>query len=389
MQGEFPAVSATFILDQMTGLIDRGFDIENWSTYTTRTKTIHEEIETYDLLKKTKFIKAPPEKIKNDPDAWLCSFIDINKINNLNDISAFHVHFGEIFNMFEPLFRLCNTFILVSFHGYDASRYFLEKGDNCYNYLFERADLITTPSHFMKNELVKRGCNPDKVIIHRYGIDLERFSCKNRIFMKDKITFLTVGRFVEKKGIEFSLKAFAKIHKKIKSEYRIIGGGELYEECQEIVKKEGIGEHVTFLGPKTKTEVIQEMQNADVFVLTSVVAKNGDSEGVPVALTEAHAIGLPVVSTYHSGIPELVIHKKTGLLSPEKDIDSIAENMLKIASDMDLRMDLSKNAEARVKDEFDIIKLNDRLYSFLVSGINQNDYTRGKNCVGKVLLNRS
>ena len=296
IQGGFPSVSATFILDQMTGLIERGFEIENWATYNTGTATIHNDIEKYNLLNKTKYITAPPKISKNEHRKWLQTFMQINNIKSLDDISAFHIHYGTNFNRFEPLFRLSDKFILISFHGYDASRYFQEKGDDCYEYLFKRADLITTPSHFMKNELVKRGCDPVKIKIHRYGIDLDSFSFKKRSFKKEKITFLTVGRSVEKKGIEYSLKAFAKIYKQVNSEYRIIGEGELQDKYQKIVNEEGIGECVKFLGAKTKAEVIAEMQNADIFVLTSVVAKNGDSEGVPVSLSEAHAIGLPVIS---------------------------------------------------------------------------------------------
>jgi GT2 family glycosyltransferase/glycosyltransferase involved in cell wall biosynthesis/Flp pilus assembly protein TadD len=373
IQGGFPSVSATFILDQMTGLVDKGFEIENWATYNTGTSTIHKDIEKYKLLNKTKYISIPPEKLKRKPQEWLQNFVQVNNIESLNDVYAFHVHYGVNFNLLEPLFRLSDKYVLVSFHGYDASRYFLQKGDDCYKYLFERADLITTPSYFMKNELTKRGCNQDKIIIHRYGIDLEGFFCKNRIFNKNKITFLTVGRFVEKKGIEYSLKAFAKIHKAVNSEYRVVGEGELLDKYLEIVALEKINDCVKFLGPKTKAEVIEEMRNADIFVLTSVVAEDGDSEGVPVSLTEAHAMGLPVVSSYHAGISELVIHGETGLLSNEKNINSIAKNMLKIASDTGLRERFSKNATARVKDEFNIAKLNDKLFSILCDMKIQND----------------
>ncbi|MFH1196288.1 MAG: glycoside hydrolase family 99-like domain-containing protein [bacterium] len=373
IQGGFPSVSATFILDQITGLIDRGFEIENWATYNTGTNIIHDDIEKYDLLSKTKYVAPPNENFKADPKKWLQIFFQKNNIKDLDDVGAFHVHYGVNFNIFEPLFRLSNKFVLVSFHGYDASRYFMQKGDNCYAYLFERADKITTPSHFMKNELVKRGCDPGKITIHRYGIDLEKFVYKERIFNKEKIIFLTVGRFVEKKGIEYSLQAFAKIHKQINAEYRIIGEGDLYDKYMEIIKREELNDSIKFLGPKTKLEVIEEMQKADVFVLTSVVAKDGDSEGVPVALTEAHAIGLPVVSSYHVGIPELVINGETGLLADEKDVDTIANNMLSIAQNINKRESFSKNAVLRVQDEFDIVKLNDKLFSIINNGKTQKD----------------
>ena len=213
---------------------------------------------------------------------------------------------------------------------------------------------------------MKRGCNPEKIIIHRYGIDLKKFNYLKRKFDNDRIIFLTVGRFVEKKGIEYSLKALAKLPDKIHWEYRIVGEGDLLNNYKNIIEENNIKSNVKFLGPKTKSGVIQEMKSADIFVLTSITAQDGDSEGLPVALIEAHAMGLPLfISTYNSGIPELVNHEKTGLLSKEKDVNSIAENILRLASEKNIRKYFGENAVERIKDEFDINKLNDTLFSLL------------------------
>ncbi|MFP4048252.1 MAG: glycosyltransferase, partial [Bacteroidales bacterium] len=370
IQGGFPSVSATFILDQMTGLIERGFIIDNWATYDPKPKSIHPDILDYDLLSMTKHLKVPQASLKNKPSLWINEFVKLNQVD-LDKLGSVHVHYGANFNLLEPLFKCVNNYILVSFHGYDASRYFKQHGDKCYNYLFKRANLITTPSYIMKQELVNRGCEPEKVVVHRYGIDLDRFQSPGRKFDSGKTVFLTVGRLVEKKGIEISMKAFSKICSKLNCEYRIIGEGELLPKLQNLANNLKISDKVAFLGAQNKDIVIREMRKADIFVLTSITASDGDQEGVPVSLTEAHAMGLPVISSYHSGIPELVIDGETGLLSEERDISSIAKNMFKLAEDETLRQKMSKNAVMRVQSEFNIEVLNDTLSTYFDDHSNQ------------------
>ena len=188
-----------------------------------------------------------------------------------------------------------------------------------------------------------------------------------------KIIFLTVGRLVEKKGIEFSIKAFSKICNKIDCEFRIIGDGPLSKKLIKLVNHLKISEKVIFLGEQNKDVVIREMKLADIFVLTSVTASDGDQEGVPVSLTEAQAMGLPVISSFHSGIPELVLHKKTGLLSGEKDIPDIAKNMLILAKNNAIRKEFSVQARQRVLSEFNIETLNDDLLNYITNDKHQTN----------------
>ncbi len=363
IQSGFPSLSATFIIDQMTGLIDRGVNIENWATYDPKLSSIHPSILSYDLLSKTRYLKIVPRDSVDD-SKWVEEFLKTNQIV-LNEVGTIHVHYGSNFVDLEPLFKILSNHIVVSFHGHDASRYFKQHGDNCYKYLFERANIITTPSYVMRDELIKRGCDPNKILVHRYGINLNDFNSDSRTFNSKKIIFLTVGRLVEKKGIEFSIKAFSKICNKIDCEYRIIGSGPLSKKLNDLVHYLKISDKVKFLGEHNKDVVIREMKSADIFVLTSVTASDGDQEGVPVSLTEAQAMGLPVVSSFHSGIPELVLHQKTGLLSGEKDIPEIAKNMLFLAQHNDIRKEFSVQSRKRVLSEFNIEFLNDIFLNYI------------------------
>ena len=343
--------------------------------YILNEKATHPDILKYRLLEKTKYLKFPPEHLKNNTKIWVNEFFALNEIKNLDDIDAFHIHYGANFNSMEPLFRShSEKIVVVSFHGYDASKYMKENGDSCYNYLFKRANLITTPSFNMKSKLVEQGCLQDKILVHRCGIDLEKFNNLDEKIKNSKVNLLTVARLVEKKGLEFSLRAFAKLPNKTEIKYKIIGDGPLKNHLEELTHRLGIDEQVQFLGAKNQIDVIQEMANADIFLLNSVTATDGDKEGLPVSLIEAQAMGLPVISSFHAGIPELVIDGKTGFLTKEKDVNKITHTLYKIVKDEKLRKEMSLNARNRVLHEFNIKYLNDKLSDIIKNWINYVKY---------------
>ncbi len=358
----FPVISETFILDMLTGLIDRQLPMEHWTTDRIEQSTIHPNVLKYDLMNRTKFLKIPP-LVGND-SAWTLQFCRLNSIDSIDTIDAYHVHFGTTFLRLAPYFRINQQPLIVSFHGFDASRTFLELGDHCYDELFARASLITTPSHIMKAALTSRGCPEQKIRVHRYGIDITKFHPQEKPLRPDRIELLTVGRFVEKKGIGDSLRAFAKLPNRERCRYRIIGNGPLLEEMQAIIAETGISKLVELLGEKTSDEVAQAMRETDIFILTSVTASTGDQEGLPVSLIEAHTNGLPVISTIHAGIPELVAHGETGLLAAEHDIDTIASHLFRLTEDDQLRANMARNARIRAVKEFNIVSLNDKLAGY-------------------------
>mgnify|MGYP000303681705 CR=1 FL=1 len=386
VQQGFPKLSETFILDQITGLMDRGLGLENWAIFNPKEKQVHPEVLKYDLVKTTRYISLPDGERPGRTGEWLERFFVLNGLTpaDLQKVSAFHVHFGPTFNALRHLFSWVDARIVVSFHGYDASKVIRQCGPGWYDALFERADLITAPSHHVARSLMEHGCPSHKLIIHRYGVKLSSFRPVVREAPPFPQIILTVGRLVEKKGIEHSLRAFAKLPREMDVQYRIVGDGPLLHRLTALARELRIEERVRFLGALDRNAVIKEMEQADLFVLTSVTSSDGDQEGLPVSLIEAHALGLPVVSTYHSGIPELVQHGKTGFLAPEGDVERIAEYMGSLISDADLRSRLSRNARRKVQDEFDIEKLNDALAGYLAcstSSLKGPDQTCGpKDC---------
>jgi len=363
---QFPVLSQTFILDQMTGLIDRGLGVEHWSLQRMDEPVVHENVRKYGLLDATRYISLPPDSLRTDPARWTKHFLRANGLASLDDVTCVQIHFGPNFNKLAPLFEAYpDLFVLVSFHGYDGSATFKVKGADVYAELFARGNQITTPSQHMKNNLIQYGCPPDKIVVHHYGKDTTTFAPTPRPESRP-VRLLSVARFVEKKGLEYSLRAFAKAQTGLDVEYRIVGYGPLEPELKALVKSLGMTDQVSFLGQLTNDAVRQEMAAADIFVLTSVTASNGDEEGVPVSLIEAQTLGLPVISSRHAGIPELVAHGETGFLAAERDVDEIAGFMRVLIKKPAIRKAFSVNARERVLREFDLAKLNDTLAGLLL-----------------------
>ena len=144
---------------------------------------------------------------------------------------------------------------------------------------------------------------------------------------KEKIIkILTVTRLVEKKGLEYSIKAIDKVMRKYSNiEYRIIGDGPLKEKLRILIKQHKLKNRIQLLGWMTQDEVHKYFAESHIFIHPSITAKNGDQEGTPTVLIEAPARGLPIVSTTHSGITELVQNGKSGFLVPERDVGELAE----------------------------------------------------------------
>ncbi|MFZ5810993.1 MAG: methyltransferase domain-containing protein [Thermodesulfobacteriota bacterium] len=364
---QFPVLSQTFILDQMTGLIDRGLTVEHWSLQRMDEPVVHENVGRYGLIEKTRYISLPPESLRGSPQKWTERFLRDNGIADLDDVAAVQVHFGPNFLKLEPLFTAHpELFTAVSFHGYDGSATFRVKGPDVYAGLFARADMITTPSGYMKDALARHGCPPDKIAVHHYGKDTTTFAPAPREKRSGPVRVLSVARFVEKKGLEYSLAAFATAQAGFDAQYRIVGYGPLEKELAALARTLGVADKVVFLGQLTNDAVRREMASADMFVLTSVTAANGDQEGVPVSLIEAQALGLPVVSSRHAGIPELVVHGETGFLAEERNVEEIAGYLRALIKNPAIRAAFSANARNRVLREFDLASLNDALAGYLL-----------------------
>ncbi len=208
-----------------------------------------------------------------------------------------------------------------------------------------------------------------KIEVVHCGIDLERFKPIERE-AADCVTFLSVGRLVEKKGHEFLLRSLRKVFDATGDvRLRIVGEGELRSTLTALADELGLADRVTFVGAVSSDVVLNEMQNADVFVLHSLTGSDGDREGIPVSIMEACATGLPVVSTRHSGIPELVIEGVNGFLVDERDYVGFAEAMRILALSPKLRAKMGLAGHSFVAENFNLHRETQKLKNIFAAVI--------------------
>ena len=262
---------------------------------------------------------------------------------------------------------------IVHFHGYDACRHdVIREFSDRYTEMFRRAGAIVAVSKEMRQQLISLGAPAEKVYYNPYGVDCTTFSAENPASTPPM--FLAVGRFVPKKAPHLLVAAFSKVvQQHPAARLRMIGDGPLLGVSQELASALGIGHAVEFLGPQPHTVVRREMAGARAFVQHSVIAEDGDREGTPNTILEAGASGLPVVSTYHAGIPDVVLHEKTGLLVCERDADEMSKQMMRLIDDPALAARLGSAARERITSHFEIQDSIERLWSIIEGCVRGTD----------------
>lgn len=206
------------------------------------------------------------------------------------------------------------------------------------------------------------GVPPERIVVHHSGIDVRRFTFSARQAPQGPVELLLVGRLTEKKGHVYALEALAKVIETGRdARLTLIGDGELRGALRERCSDLGIGNRVVFRGSCSQEEVISVMQSSHLLLAPSVTAATGGQEGIPNVLKEAMATGMPVVSTFHSGIPELVLHGISGLLVPERDSDAIASSLISLLDHPEHWPAMGLAARRKVEAEFDSERLNDAL----------------------------
>jgi colanic acid/amylovoran biosynthesis glycosyltransferase len=240
-----------------------------------------------------------------------------------------HAHFGPSGYDMLPYRREFNIPLVTTFYGYDMSRLPREKMWQVrYAKLFSEGDLFLVEGPHMRNKLIEIGAPEDKVQIQRIAIHTEKYP--NWKPDKNKATILFVGRFTEKKGLIYALEAINKLKEKVTNiEFRVIGDGSERDKIYKFVTDNNMQNCVTFLGMKAHHEVIKELSEANAFIHPSVTAEDGDSEGgAPTILLEAQAIGVPIVSTYHADIPNIVSGGDGIYLCDERDVTGLVDALL-------------------------------------------------------------
>ncbi len=261
--------------------------------------------------------------------------------------------------------------LVVHFHGYDAYRQdILRKYQENYLKLFEQSTSLISPSKSLAEQLIRLGAPRNKVAICPVGVNVSFFTGANPETTPPH--FVAVGRFVEKKAPQLTLMAFKQVLQEAPdASLTMIGEGPLLDGCQKLVKMLKIEHRVEFCSSFKPNEILDNFRKARCFVQHSMTARNGDSESGPVSIKEASAAGLPVVSTYHAGIPDIVVHGETGFLVNEKDVNEMARYMTVLALNPSLAQKMGEAAARRINEHFSLKWTIENLWQVILRSINQ------------------
>ncbi|CAM4396115.1 putative colanic acid biosynthesis glycosyltransferase [Escherichia coli] len=395
---KFPLSSETFILNQITAFIDMGFEVEIVALQKGDTENTHAAWTKYNLAARTRWLQDEPTgkvaKLRHRASQTLRGIHRKNTWQALNlkrygaesrnlilsaicgqvvaplHADVFIAHFGPAGVTAAKLRELgvIRGKIATIFHGIDiSSREVLNHYTPEYQQLFRRGDLMLPISDLWAGRLQKMGCPREKIAVSRMGVDMTRFSPRPVKAPATPLEIISVARLTEKKGLHVAIEACRQLKEQgMAFRYRILGIGPWERRLRTLIEQYQLEDVVDMPGFKPSHEVKEMLDDADVFLLPSVTGADGDMEGIPVALMEAMAVGIPVVSTLHSGIPELVEADKSGWLVPENDARALAQRLATFSQlDTDELAPVVKRAREKVEHDFNQQVINRELASLL------------------------
>lgn len=272
-----------------------------------------------------------------------------------------HAHFGPGAVYAKPFATRYRLPLVVTFHGYDvpilaSSRRWLPEhlryallGPG----MLRRMTLGFCASTELMQLLIAQGVPGDKLRVHRLGVDVETFRPRSRA--SDPTEVLMIGRFIEKKGFEYGLRAFALAAREMpRLRLTLVGEGDREPLLRAIVREEGLDSRVTFAGPLPPDRVAAMLGSSHVLLAPSVVeAATGNRESGLIVVKEASAAGAVPIGTRHGGIPEIIDDGLTGYLVPEREVQALADRLLRVVRDPAHCSQLGDAAREKMLREYD------------------------------------
>ncbi len=386
----FPELSNSFVIEQVVGLLERGHQVDLFAKKKSFSG-LPRSLDRFGLEQRMRHLPVPSGRLArirsvasllaeskglhraylDALNPWrhgrralkLVQFHTTASFLRSGPYDVLHCHFGQLGIIGDRLVQsgAVDAALVTAFRGADISSHY-PRDPKRFSALLRNGDVHLPVSAEFERRLIAAGAPPKRVMVHHDGIDLRRFPFIERTVPTGLFKVLFVGRLVEKKGVCYALVAMAKLLRTGRSaRLTIIGDGPLKSSLQALSQELGVTEHVVFAGPQPLDAVSQAMQESHVFLAPSITAANGDQEGIPTVLKEAMAIGLPVVSTRHSGIPELVEHGVSGYLAPERDSETLARHLSTLLDRTEDWTEMARAGRRKVEAEFDSERLNDVL----------------------------
>jgi len=259
-----------------------------------------------------------------------------------------------------PIVKAAGIPLVVHFHGYDAVRKdVIEDLGDQYRDMFAYASAVIAVSKVMYKKLLHLGCPEEILVLNTYGphpdfADVEAEHTHQHL--------VGLGRFADKKAPYYTILAFKDVLDEFPgAKLTLAGEGPLLDVCKNLVRYYEIDQFVRFPGPIQREDYIEMLKTCRAYVQHSLTPENGDMEGTPLSILEAQAAGVPVISTNHAGIPDVVVHEETGLLCDEHDVKTMSEHMLRLLGSRKLATEMGKKAKIRIRENFSLKRHLDKL----------------------------
>lgn len=385
---EFPSISQTFVLNQITGLLDRGHDVEIY-THALGTNTIlHADVGRYRLMDRTVHLDCPRKRMQRVLQAAGLCVTQLKKNSRAAVGSLNVIRYGRIAFSLSLLYETAPFFyreydilhcqfghngrlgailkelglqkkLVVTFHGSDIRRG-IREGGAIYRELWSQADCMIAISDYNREHLLRLGGDAKKIVYHPVGLDCARFRRRSAAARvpSGPVRLLSVARLVPEKGLEFGVRAVHRLKRDrpdLALQYDIIGEGYLRSELQTLIEQLQLGGSVRLLGAKSQDDVISELSSSDILVAPSL------AEALPVSLMEAHAAGLPVVGSDVGSVKEIVQQGVSGYLLPPGDAAALCRRLAELIDDPEKRAEMGERGRRHVERHYDIERLNERL----------------------------
>lgn len=347
---KYPHRSRAYIDNQIHGFIKAGVDV--YVMAQSCPEGLENVVAVSDPLYNKIFYygndKPIPTEILHKADILYCQFGHIGK--ELLELKSFHNFKAKV---------------AVCFRGADLKPFTL---------VFQNADIILPVCEYFKQELIKYGCPADKILVHHSAIDFSKYTYKPKKNVNiDQITIISIGRLNSKKGFQYLIEAVDIVKQKYPFiKCLIFGEGEQEEALRKKILQKGLEQNVFFKGYVDHHKVPTILQEADIFALSSCTISNKNiKEGIPNVLMEAMAVGVPVISTFHSGIPELIEDTKTGFLAPERDPAAFAQKIIYLIEHQEFWPKITAKAQKKVFKEHNKDKQNKKILKVFFSLIGE------------------
>lgn len=368
----FPVLSETFVLGQINALWERGYDVSilciEAQTPDTEQFT---EMEIRPYLDRTWIWQKPlfdnqlvMKLVRRSGRRLLATVSDTLTARKARNFDVIIAHFGGNGARMARASMPWRDFppILTIFHGYDIGIPLKQGQMKQYGRLFRKGARFLPVSDHFGDVLAANGVPRSKITTHHMGVDTTAIPFQPSMRTKNGFRILSVCRLTEKKGTEYAIRALAEVSRAdpaLDWHYKIIGDGPLEESLMALAAQLGVRGRISFLGRQSHAQTKEHLKQCDLFLLPSVTAGNGDIEGIPVALMEAMAAGIPVLSSVHSGIPELISDRVHGRLTPERDVAALRDAVLDMASDPTGVVNMVEAARRKVEADFNKLHLDD------------------------------